>query len=270
MLCLRTIPRSRFGLFSDTPRCVRTFFRPSVSQKPADPNSRDRWNYNESSLFDVTDDSKPAHTNWRRVTSAHLAKHAKEPPRRVKMLSRDFIDDSLYNPNYGYFPKQATIFTPETPFEFGSMPNSGAFQQAVAGRYREYRLEAGIGTGPGRQVWHTPTELFKPYYGHAIAQCLVSEYLLKYFPYEDFVIYEMGAGNGTLAENILDFLQSEHPVVYERTRYRIIEISGSLAQKQTDRLQKRHAGAVQVVHKSVFDWTEREPAPCFFLAMEVV
>jgi hypothetical protein len=31
----------------------------------------------------------------------------------------------------------------------------------VAERYRDYRLEAGIGTGPGRQVWHTPTELFK-------------------------------------------------------------------------------------------------------------
>ena len=30
----------------------------------------------------------------------------------------------------------------------------------------------------------------KPYYGRAIAKCLVSEYLLKYFPYEDFVIYE--------------------------------------------------------------------------------
>ncbi|KDN43230.1 hypothetical protein RSAG8_06197, partial [Rhizoctonia solani AG-8 WAC10335] len=197
------------------------------------------------------------------------------------MLSRDFIDDALYNPYYGYFPKQATIFTPETPFDFAQIPNSRAFHQAVAERYRDYRLEAGAGSGPGRQVWHTPTELFKPYYGHAIARCLTSEYLLKYFPYEDLLIYEIGAGNGTLAENILDFLQAEHPEVYERTRYRIIEISGSLAQKQTARLQRRHSGVVEVpnyrdygvvevVHKSVFDWTEQEPAPCFFLAMEVI
>jgi SAM-dependent MidA family methyltransferase len=84
------------------------------------------------------------------------------------------------------------------------------------------------------------------------------------------VIYEIGAGNGTLAENVLDFLQMEYPEVYERTRYRIIEISGSLAEKQMDRLQRRHAGAIEVVHKSVFDWTEQEPAPCFFLAMEVI
>ncbi|KAG8795437.1 hypothetical protein FRC12_014600 [Ceratobasidium sp. 428] len=279
MSCLRTISQARISrtrLPSTTAayRCTRAFSYTSTSQKSTDPNSRDRWNYNESSLFDISDSSSsnPTHTtNWRRITSSHLAKTAiKEPPRRVKMLSRDFIDDSLYNPSYGYFPKQATIFTPETPFEFGSIPNSRVFQQAVAERYREYRVEAGVGTGPGRQVWHTPTELFKPYYGHAIAQCLVSEYLLKYFPYEDFIIYEIGAGNGTLAENVLDFLRSEHPVVYERTKYRIIEISKSLAQKQIERLERRHAGAVDVVHKSVFDWTEREPAPCFFLAMEVI
>lgn len=77
------------------------------------------------------------------------------------MLARDFIDDSLYNPHYGYFPNQVTIFTPETPFEFGQIPNGRAFERAVAERYREYRIEEGIGAGPGRQVWHTPTELFK-------------------------------------------------------------------------------------------------------------
>ncbi|CAE6413877.1 unnamed protein product [Rhizoctonia solani] len=272
MICLRATSGSRSVLASSCRHLptFRAFSQSSISSKASDPNSRDRWNYNESSLFDVEDPSSLPYQTFRRVTAAHLAKQAKEPPRRLKMLSRDFIDDALYNPHYGYFPKQATIFTPETPFDFAQIPNSRAFHQAVAERYRDYVLEAGVGTGPGRQVWHTPTELFKPYYGHAIARCLISEYLLKYFPYEDLVIYEIGAGNGTLAENILDFLQAEHPEVYERTRYRIIEISASLAAKQTDRLQRRHAGAVQVVHKSVFDWTEQEPAPCFFLAMEVI
>ncbi|QRW16843.1 SAM-dependent methyltransferase [Rhizoctonia solani] len=272
MICLRGVSGSRSLLASSRRHLptFRTFSQSCVSSKTSDPNSRDRWNYNESSLFDVEDPSALPHQTFRRVTASQLAKQAKEPPRRVKMLSRDFIDDALYNPHYGYFPKQATIFTPETPFDFAEIPNSRVFHQAVAERYRDYRLEAGVGTGPGRQVWHTPTELFKPYYGHAIARCLISEYLLKYFPYEDLVIYEIGAGNGTLAENILDFLQIEHPEVYERTRYRIIEISGSLAEKQTDRLQRRHAGIVEVLHKSVFDWTEQEPAPCFFLAMEVI
>jgi hypothetical protein len=91
------------------------------------------------------------------------------------MLVRDFIDDSLYNvslfgvvidkaltqkPNYGYFPKNATIFTPPAKgFDFSSFRDATAFQEAVAERYdTEYDDNR---PGLGRQVWHTPTELFK-------------------------------------------------------------------------------------------------------------
>ncbi len=109
----------------------------------------------------------------------------------------------------------------------------------------------------------------QPFYGHAIARCLVSEYLLKYFPYEDFVIYEIGAGNGTLALNILDYIRDEHPDVYERTRYTIVEISANLVKAQKKKLNGVHP-CVKVINQSVFRWGKREPAPCFFLAMEVV
>jgi SAM-dependent MidA family methyltransferase len=109
----------------------------------------------------------------------------------------------------------------------------------------------------------------QPYYGHAVARCIVSEYLLKYFPYEDLIIYEMGAGNGTLAMNILDYLRDEHPEVYERTRYNIIEISAALASNQKKRLEKAHP-CVTVNHKSALHWDTKEPAPCYFIAMEVV
>lgn len=97
----------------------------------------------------------------------------------------------------------------------------------------------------------------------------MSEYLLKYFPYEDFVIYEIGAGNGSLAESILDFLKEHYPDVYERTRYHIIEISGNLAKVQKKNLAKHH-GCVKVAHQSIFRWKTRETAPCFLLALEVV
>jgi SAM-dependent MidA family methyltransferase len=46
----------------------------------------------------------------------------------------------------------------------------------------------------------------------------VSDYKLKHYPYEDFIIYEMGAGNGTLMCNIMDYLRDEEPEVYERTQ----------------------------------------------------
>lgn len=110
---------------------------------------------------------------------------------------------------------------------------------------------------------------WKPWYGRAIAQCLVSEYLLKYFPYEDLVIYEIGAGNGTLALDILDYLREDYPDVYERTRYNIIEISGNLARLQREKLSAAHP-CVTVHNKSIFRWDTREPAPCYFLAMEVI
>jgi SAM-dependent MidA family methyltransferase len=92
---------------------------------------------------------------------------------------------------------------------------------------------------------------------------------LKYFPYEDFHIYEMGAGNGTLALDILDFLKHEYPDVYDRTRYTIIEISSKLAQAQRKRLCRVH-DCVEVVNKSIFHWQTNQPAPCFFVAMEVI
>ena len=93
--------------------------------------------------------------------------------------------------------------------------------------------------------------------------------MLKYFPYEDFIIYEIGAGNGTLAMDILDFLRDEYPDVYDRTRYNIIEISSSLVKLQKQKLRNSHP-CVKVAHKSIFRWNVKEPAPCYFLAMEVV
>lgn len=93
--------------------------------------------------------------------------------------------------------------------------------------------------------------------------------MLRYFPYEDLVIYEIGAGNGTLAQNVLDYLREEHPEVYDRTKYQIIEISGQLADLQEKRLKLTHP-TLQVHRKSIFEWDQRIPGPCYFLAMEVI
>ncbi|KAI0258931.1 DUF185-domain-containing protein [Gloeopeniophorella convolvens] len=245
------------------PQLIRPFTSTTTALRAA-KNPKDRINYNPEIFFDEAPD--PEHTSYARVTANDLERHTK-PPTRVKMLVRDFIEDSLYNPHYGYFPQQATIFTSAgDPIDFRAMRDSVEFQNEVAKRYSAYGAEE---EGPGRQIWHTPTELFKPYYGQAIAQCIVSEYLLKYFPYEDLTIYEIGAGNGTLAMDILDFIRDEYPEVYERTHYNIVEISGRLAKMQRKLLVPRHS-CVNVTHQSIFHWNKREPAPCFFLAMEVI
>lgn len=72
-----------------------------------------------------------------------------------------------------------------------------------------------------------------------------------------------------MAIDILDFIRNAYPEVYERTHYNIVEISGRLAKIQEELLVPRHP-CVNITHKSIFHWDRREPAPCFFLAMEVI
>lgn len=136
-----------------------------------------RYNFNPNPFDPVpVDDAQRA--TYPTVTAHDLRKHA-NPPRKVRMLARDFIDDSLYNPHYGYFPKQAVIFDPDAAvlqkskrdvaagkrrargFDFASMKNMAEWDRAVAETYGILEEADEKASGLGRQVWHTPTELFK-------------------------------------------------------------------------------------------------------------
>lgn len=254
------------------------------------------------------------------VTSKKLSRLS-DRPRQVRMLAREFMEDSLYNPNYGYFSKEVEIFTPSQPFEYGSISNVDEFMYEWTKEFKDFqgptkraestqKVEQKVETKTtkksqlssaatksqaaarpskiSRQVWHTPTELFQPHYGEALARYLVVNYELSLYPYKDLVIYEMGGGNGTLMVNILDYLREHHPQVYSRTRYNIIEISAALAGKQESRLvnnnnngtvdspvlrsklrQKGHSDKVSVINKSIFEWDTKVNEPCFFIALEV-
>jgi SAM-dependent MidA family methyltransferase len=98
---------------------------------------------------------------------------------------------------------------------------------------------------------------------------LVSEYLLKFFPYEDLAIFELGGGNGTLASNILDFLKCHYPEVYDRTQYHIVEISPQLAERQRQLLLPKHP-MLKITNRDIFLWDRQVSIPCFVLAAEVV
>ena len=185
------------------------------------------------------------------------------------------LSDSLYNPNYGYFSKQAIIFDSGEPFDFNNISDEAEFNRILGKRYTEFedKLDA---TKPDetRQLWHTPTELFRPYYGEAIARYLVENYKLLNYPYDDLIIYEMGAGNGTLMLNILDYIRDFYPDVYNCTKFRVIEISSKLATIQTSQLRRSassrgHAQHVEIINRSIFDWSSYIPEPCYFLAFEV-
>lgn len=136
------------------PEPLRLFFssHPPLSSSG---KKREELNFNPEIYFD--DAPNPQHVNYKRVTSNDMEAF-KHPPRRVKMLVRDYIEDSLYNPHYGYFSKRATIVTSPKHMDFATLRDSVEFQEEVAKRYLSYGKDE---HGPGKQLWHTPTEIFK-------------------------------------------------------------------------------------------------------------
>lgn len=84
----------------------------------------------------------------------------------------------------------------------------------------------------------------------------------------------MGAGNGTLMLNILDYIREVDLEVYQRTKFKIVEISSSLASTQQRTLAQSayedgHRGHVEIINRSIFEWNTYVHSPCFFLALEV-
>jgi Putative S-adenosyl-L-methionine-dependent methyltransferase len=185
--------------------------------------------------------------------------------------------DSLYNPNYGYFSKRARIFSPPNPFQFPGIKNSLAYDRLVADAINQFEdsFESEQNPSGSRQVFHTPTELFKPYYGEALARHLLHQYRIHYYPHSKLSIYEIGGGNGTLMLNILDYIREHDPQVYNYTEYRTIEISPQLAMQQRQNIEKskfgkEHAQHVEIVQKDVLTWNVPVRQPCYVLAMEVI
>lgn len=247
------------------------------------------------------------------TNSAKLAR-SKHRPTRVKMLASDFIEDSLYNPHYGYFSLEVEIFHPDKPFDYNNIDDVDAFMDLWQQAYRKYDDESPqkrqkqhqahaskkpqgrfaaqaqkihseelASTGQFKktkrllQLWHTPTELFLPYYGEALARYLLVNYKLNgNYPYNDLIIYEMGGGNGTLMCNVLHYIKENEPDIYARTHYKIIEILSQLALKQYKSalgakltLQGLDAAKLEIINQSIFAWDKTVDEPCFFIALEV-
>lgn len=74
--------------------------------------------------------------------------------------------------------------------------------------------------------------------------------------------------------NILDFIRDFYPDVYQRTKYKIIEISPALVTLQTAQLganaeSRGHTDHVEIINRSIFNWDTYVASPCYFLALEV-
>ena len=74
--------------------------------------------------------------------------------------------------------------------------------------------------------------------------------------------------------NILDFIRDYYPDVYQRTKFRIIEISPALVALQAAQLRanaesRGHIDHVEIINRSIFSWDAYIASPCYFLSLEV-
>ncbi|EGV62176.1 DUF185-domain-containing protein [Yamadazyma tenuis ATCC 10573] len=250
------------------------------------------------------------------VNSKKLARN-KHRPKKVKMAVGDFIEDSLYNPNYGYFSSEVEIFKSDKPFDYNNIEDVDDFMENWRSAYSKYdqeeveikrkelikpdeknyanpnskyasysltlyneekqKLRPVQKNKRSLQLWHTPTELFQPFYGEALAKSIVHKYKTDAkFSGKNLVIYEMGGGNGTLMVNILNYIKLNEPEIYKTAQYKIIEISSQLAIKQYNQAlgsklvaQNLDASKCEIINKSIFEWSETVQDPVFFIALEV-
>ena len=310
---------------SNTPKTSSIELKPHPLQK-SDHSNSEKFNlvefiYRYSTNYPFGNKSPQEVYDKYPLTNSEKLARLLTRPKKVKMSTADFIEDSLYNPQYGYFSKEVSIYQPDKPFDYNNIQDIDDFMdtwQTSYGKYDEIKLPVApkpqqskspaeaskepestskfvqrakmiqkqdmsvIQTqDPSKrkslQLWHTPTELFQPFYGEAIARYILVNYHLNgTYPYEDLIIYEMGGGNGTLMCNILNYIRNTQPDVYARTQYKIIEISSQLASKQMENALKNKLvnqgldqSKLEIINKSIFKWDKVVHDPCYFIALEV-
>lgn len=215
--------------------------------------------------------------NFDLITFNSLSSNINQIPHESIMLTRDFIDLCLYHSKFGYFSKQALIFSPSRPIEFNKIENDIQFSKVLEGLYKNLDDRLEDVDDKMRQVWHTPTELFKPWFGYSMAKYIIEEYLkdIKKDPNHPLIIYEIGAGNGTLMTNIIQYFIKYEPELTPKIEYHIIEISAALAKEQNRKMnllinKLKFKGKIDIVNESILTWSSKDTRKCFVLMSEVV
>lgn len=128
--------------------------------------------------------------------------------------------------------------------DFPSLSGRSAYEHALSDLYRGLAVS-----------WLTPSELFSPHYGRAVARFVAEDAKAKMrMPKRrksdeegeeaNLCVVEVGAGRGTLAADFLDYLAEVEPALYLRTRYVSLEVSPPLARAQEEKVRsKRRHGS---------------------------
>lgn len=193
---------------------------------------------------------------------------AKSSASQERLLLRDYIQRSLYDPIHGYFSNsKSPVLGHSNKFKLQEIRSRAAYQQTVAATYAS--------TGHG---WMTPVELFSPYFSRAVANRIQSV-----APRDQKInIIEIGAGRGTLAADVLEYWSAHAPEFLEGVSYNVIEISPALARLQskvlrpwveTGHAEVHNADAIQWLSslRKNIDLSERfRTETCHIIGMEVL
>ena len=178
-------------------------------------------------------------------------------------IFRNFIHFWMYHKKWGYWPRTFRKYKDLTtsvffdPIPFGSIRSEAD--------YAEYVLK----TNERAPTFVTPPALFSPYYGWVFAEYLIGVYRAKFTPNEPLVIYEVGAGTGAFAEQVLNFLAEFHPRIYDACEYHLIEMNPNQVQLQRNRLI-HHYHRVKIHNISIHNWREVEPRRCFVVGISLL
>ncbi len=176
-------------------------------------------------------------------------------------LVRDFIRNSLYAQGKGYFESTDCVYSPPKPIQYRQLLGKSAYLRELDKLYAA-RTEA----------WLTPSEIFRPWYSRAIAR-----YILKECERENHTsvnIVEVGGGNGTNANHILDMFRGSAPDLYQKMKYTLVEISSAMAERQKNQVESNHGKErVDVINQDILTWKPgpsiRE-RPTFVIMLEVL
>jgi hypothetical protein len=171
-------------------------------------------------------------------------------------LVREVIAKSLYS-SQGYFTLQDVINYTSARLDFTRLRGEDAYRKCIDAAYKRKR-----------GAWLTPVELFAPLYSQAVAEYILSEHK-KNAGSSPLVLYEIGAGSGTNALEILNHIKLVTPHVYAQATYTTVEISPRLQEIQRHRVCSCHANA-RVVGADATLWTAKDERPCFVLGFEVL
>ena len=119
------------------------------------------------------------------------------------------------------------------------------------------------------EAWLTPCEIFAPWYSRALATAALENRAAD----QPLCIIEIGGGNGTNALHILDYIKEIAPDVYSTMRYKLVDISAAMSERQKSVVGRHHINCefinadfldVEPGHKAA------ENGHCIIIALEVL